>query len=252
MTQSFSANWMPSKDQSTTVINTDEIAGKLEAAYGIKSGSIRISTIMINSGQINTDGRRPRRRQLDKKKREIPGCDQFGSHRSIVEIAMNIIYPTRCGISMSCKQEFANVIQARIAAHMSSILLEFKFVDGGYSEFVLIRCQKPTDSSFNSLLRSRRGAKDTTITSPTTAKSAATTQSATTAKSAATTQSPTTAKNAATTQSATTAKSATTTQSPTTAKSAATTQSATTTQSPTTAKSAATTQSATTTKRATT
>ncbi|CAF0961485.1 unnamed protein product [Rotaria sordida] len=270
MMQSFSANWMPSKDQNTTVINTDEIAGKLEAAYGIKSGSIRISTIMINSGQKNIDGRRFRRRQLDRKRREIPRCDQLGSHRSIVEIAMNIIYPTRCSISMSCKKEFSNVIQARIAAYISSILLEFKFADGSNSEFVLTRCQKATDSSLNSLLRSRRGAKDTTITSPTTAKSAAATQSATTAKSAAatqsattaksatTTQSPTTAKNAASTQSATTAKSATTTQSPATAKNAASTQSATTAksattiQSLTTAKNAATTQSATTAKSATT
>ncbi|CAF4123149.1 unnamed protein product [Rotaria sordida] len=134
---------------------------------------------------------------------------------------------------MSCKQEFANVIQARIAAHMSSILLEFKFTDGSYSEFVLTRCQKSTDSSLNSLLRSRRGAKDTTITSPTTAKNAATTQSATTPKSATTTQSSTLAKNTATTQNATTPKSATTTQSSTLAKNAATTQSATTKQSAT-------------------
>ncbi|CAF0980856.1 unnamed protein product [Rotaria sordida] len=69
ITQSFSSNWIPNKDQSTTVINTDEIARKLEAAYGIESGSIRIRTITINNGETKVDSRR--RRQLDKKKREI-------------------------------------------------------------------------------------------------------------------------------------------------------------------------------------
>ncbi|CAF4059241.1 unnamed protein product, partial [Rotaria sordida] len=68
--QSFSSNWIPNKDQSTTVINTDEIARKLEAAYGTESGSIRISTITINNGETKVDSRR-RRRQLDRKKREI-------------------------------------------------------------------------------------------------------------------------------------------------------------------------------------
>ncbi|CAF0981414.1 unnamed protein product [Rotaria sordida] len=54
-----------------TVINNDEIARKLEVAYGIKPGSIRISTIMINNGEANVDGHRRRRRQLDRKKRDI-------------------------------------------------------------------------------------------------------------------------------------------------------------------------------------
>ncbi|CAF1413747.1 unnamed protein product [Rotaria sordida] len=70
ITQSFSSNWMPNKNQRMTVINTDEIARKLEAAYGIESGSIRISTIMINNGETNVDGHR-RRRQLDRKKRDM-------------------------------------------------------------------------------------------------------------------------------------------------------------------------------------
>ncbi|CAF4041321.1 unnamed protein product [Rotaria sordida] len=154
MTQSFSTNWIPSKNQSMTVINTDEIARKLEAVYGIKPGSIRISTIMINNDQTNVDGRRHRRRrQLDRKKREI-------------------------------------------------------FADGSFNELMLTRCHKDTDSSLNSLLRSRRAPK-TATTQATTAK--ATTTQATTAK--ATTAKATTAK--ATTAQATTAK-------PTTPKSAAT------------------------------
>ncbi|CAF1102238.1 unnamed protein product [Rotaria sordida] len=62
---------MPNKDQSTTVINTDEIARKLEVVYGIKSGSIRISTIVIHNGETNADDHRRRRRQLHREKREI-------------------------------------------------------------------------------------------------------------------------------------------------------------------------------------
>ncbi|CAF0956770.1 unnamed protein product [Rotaria sordida] len=71
ITQSFSSNWMPNKDQSTAVINTDEIARKLEVVYGIKSGSIRISTIMIHNGETNADDDRRRRRQLHREKREM-------------------------------------------------------------------------------------------------------------------------------------------------------------------------------------
>ncbi|CAF0994855.1 unnamed protein product [Rotaria sordida] len=208
ITQSFSTNWIPSKNQSMTVINTDEIARKLEAVYGIKPGSIRISTIMINNDQTNVDGRRHRRRrQLDRKKREIPRCDQLGSDRSIVEIAMNVIYPSRCGTSMSCKTDFVAVVQERIAAYMSNILLEFRFADGSFNELMLTRCHKDTDSSLNSLLRSRRAPK-TTTTPATTAKATtaqATTTQATTAK--ATTTQATTAK--ATTAQATTAKTTT-------------------------------------------
>ncbi|CAF4833577.1 unnamed protein product, partial [Rotaria sp. Silwood2] len=66
--QSFYSNWMLNKDQSTKVINIDEIARKLETAYGIEPGSIRISTIMINNGETNANG--PHRRQLDRKERE--------------------------------------------------------------------------------------------------------------------------------------------------------------------------------------
>ncbi|CAF4668765.1 unnamed protein product, partial [Rotaria sp. Silwood2] len=58
---------MPLKDQSTKVINVDEIARKLETAYGIESDSIRIGTIMINNKETNANG--PRRHQLDKKER---------------------------------------------------------------------------------------------------------------------------------------------------------------------------------------
>ncbi|CAF4655687.1 unnamed protein product, partial [Rotaria sp. Silwood2] len=60
---------MPNKDQSTKVINVDEIARKLETSYGIESGSIRISNIMINNGETNANGPRYRR-QLDRKERE--------------------------------------------------------------------------------------------------------------------------------------------------------------------------------------
>ncbi|CAF4739086.1 unnamed protein product, partial [Rotaria sp. Silwood2] len=49
---------MPNKDQSTTVINTAEIAQKFELVYGIKSGSIYISNIMIINGETNVDDRR--------------------------------------------------------------------------------------------------------------------------------------------------------------------------------------------------
>ncbi|CAF3305972.1 unnamed protein product [Rotaria sp. Silwood2] len=200
MTQSFYSTWMPNKDQSTIAINTDEIARKLEAAYGIKSGSIYISTIVITNGEINVYDRR-RRHQFERKKHEIPTCNQFGSGRSIVEITIHIIYPARCGISMSCKKELADDIQARINAYNSSIFLEFKFDDGSFGELALTRCKKVTDSSLNYLLRPRRGAKPTT-TAITTKKSATTT---TTKKSATTT---TTKKSPTTT---TTKKSATTT-----------------------------------------
>ncbi|CAF4103609.1 unnamed protein product [Rotaria sordida] len=206
ITQSFFSNWMPNKDQSTIVINTNEIARKFEAAYGIKSGSIRINTIMINNCGKNVDNRR-RRRQLDTKKSEM--CDRLGSDCSITEIAMNIIYPARCAISMSCKKEFADVIQARIAAYISNILVEFKFADGSFSELELTRCKKVTDSPLNSLLRLRRSPQSTTakattakVTAPT-----ATIAKATTAKATAPTA--TTAKAiapTATTAKATTAK----------------------------------------------
>ncbi|CAF0858137.1 unnamed protein product [Rotaria sordida] len=210
ITQSFFSNWMPNKDQSTIVINTNEIARKFEAAYGIKSGSIRINTIMINNCGKNVDNHR-RRRQLDTKKSEM--CDRLGSDCSITEIAMNIIYPARCAISMSCKKEFADVIQARIAAYISNILVEFKFADGSFSELELTRCKKVTDSPLNSLLRLRRSPKSTTVKA-TTAKATtakvtaptATTAKATTAKATAPTA--TTAK--ATAPTATTAKAATT------------------------------------------
>ncbi|CAF3998791.1 unnamed protein product [Rotaria sordida] len=186
MTQSFFSNWVPNKDQSITVINTNEIARKLEAAYGIKSGSIRINTIMISNCERNVDDRRRRRRrrQLDKKKSEI------------------------CGLSMSCKKEFADVIQAPIAAYIANILVEFKFVDGSSSELALIRCKEATGSSLNSLLRSRRAPKSTTekATTPITTTAKATTPITTSAK--VTTPITTTAK--ATAPTATTAKAATT------------------------------------------
>ncbi|CAF4697400.1 unnamed protein product, partial [Rotaria sp. Silwood2] len=59
---------MPSQTQSTTVINTDEIARKLEAVYGIKSESIYISTIVISNCEAMTDGLH--RRQLQWNERE--------------------------------------------------------------------------------------------------------------------------------------------------------------------------------------
>ncbi|CAF2794939.1 unnamed protein product [Rotaria sp. Silwood2] len=226
MTQSFYSTWMPNKDQSTIVINTDEIARKLEAVYGIKSGSIYISTIVITNGEKNVYDRR-RRRQFDRKKHELPRCNQFGSDRSIVEITIHIIYPARCGTFMSCQKELADAIQARITAYISTILLEFKFDDGSFGELALIRCKKVADSSLNYVLRSRRGAKVTKATkSPTTATT--TTKCATTAsttKITTTTKSPTTTKCATT---ASTTKITTTTKSPTTTK-CATTASATTT-----------------------
>ncbi|CAF0991948.1 unnamed protein product [Rotaria sordida] len=227
MTQSFFSNWVSNKNQSTTVINTDEIARKLEAAYDIKSGSIRINTIMISNCERNFDDRR-RRRQLDRKKSEIPRCDRLGSDCSIIEIAMNIIYPARCGISMSCKKEFADVIQGRTAAYISNILVEFKFADGSSNELALTRCKKATGSSLNSLLRSRRAPKTTTAkaTTPMVTTAKATTPMVTTAKATApivttakattpiaTTPIVTTAKATtpmATTAKATTAKAATT------------------------------------------
>ncbi|CAF1270218.1 unnamed protein product, partial [Rotaria sordida] len=68
MTQSFSSNWLPNEDQSTTVINTDEIARKLEVVYGIQSGSISIRTIVTHNSETSVDYRR--RRQLQSEKNE--------------------------------------------------------------------------------------------------------------------------------------------------------------------------------------
>ncbi|CAF2822378.1 unnamed protein product [Rotaria sp. Silwood2] len=68
--QSFSSTWMPNKGQSTKIINTDEIARKLEAAYDIKSGSIYISAIVITNGETITDDHR-RRRQFSSEKGEM-------------------------------------------------------------------------------------------------------------------------------------------------------------------------------------
>ncbi|CAF2645244.1 unnamed protein product [Rotaria sp. Silwood2] len=153
---------MPNKIQSTAVVNTDEIARKLEAVCGIKSGSIYISTIVITHSEPNADGRH---HQVDSEKREIPKCDQLESVSSIVKITMHIIYPARCGISMRCKKEFADVIQARLVAYSSIILLEFKFDDDSFSELALTRCKSATDSSLNSSVRSRRAAKATTTKS---------------------------------------------------------------------------------------
>ncbi|CAF4658873.1 unnamed protein product [Rotaria sp. Silwood2] len=162
--QTFYSTWTPNTDQSTTVINTDKIVRKLEAAYGIESGSIYINTIMITNGKSNVDDDR-RRPQSDRKEREK--CDQLGSVGSIVEITMHIIYPAKCGISMACKKEFANIIQARIETYVSSISLKFEFDDESFSEIALTRCKTTTDSSLNTLSRSRRG-KATTKTSTTT------------------------------------------------------------------------------------
>ncbi|CAF1080110.1 unnamed protein product, partial [Rotaria sordida] len=89
ITQIFVTNWMPNKGQSTKVINADEIARKLEVVYGIDPGSIYISTIAINNGETNADDHH----QSHRKKRDIPTCNQLGSHRSIVEMNIDIVYP---------------------------------------------------------------------------------------------------------------------------------------------------------------
>ncbi|CAF3333979.1 unnamed protein product [Rotaria sp. Silwood2] len=142
---------------------------------------------------------------------------------------MHIVYPTMCGISMSCKNEFADVIQAHIAAYISNTLLEFQFEDGSFGELALTKCKKATDSSFNSLLRLRRGAQGTTkkytTEKGTTTKSATTkcaTRASTITKSATTTSTTTkrTTTKSMTTKSATTkcaTRASTTTKSATTA-----------------------------------
>ncbi|CAF1426763.1 unnamed protein product [Rotaria sordida] len=88
---------MPNKGQSTKVINADEIAQKLEVVYGIDPGSIYISTIAINNGETNADDHH----QPHRKKRDIPTCNQLGSHRSIVEMNIDIVYPEATDSSLS-------------------------------------------------------------------------------------------------------------------------------------------------------
>ncbi|CAF4727104.1 unnamed protein product, partial [Rotaria sp. Silwood2] len=116
MTQSFFSNWKPNTDQSTKVINTDEISRKFEEAYGIEPGSIYISTILITNGKSNVNYGR-HRPQSDRKQRQITVCDRLGSIGSIVEITMHIIYSTKCAAPKACNKEFANVIHARIEHH---------------------------------------------------------------------------------------------------------------------------------------
>ncbi|CAF2969103.1 unnamed protein product [Rotaria sp. Silwood2] len=218
---------MPDKDQSTTVINTDEIARKLEAAYGIKSGSIYISTIVITNANSNVDVDR-RRPQPDMKENEI--CDQLGSVGSLVEITMYIVYPAKCGVSMACKKELVDVIQALIEAHISSISLKFKFDDENFSELALIRCKTTTDSSLNTLLRLRRDDKSKNRRHTTTKRPAATKCARTTKRTTTTTKRPTATKCATTTKRATT----TTTRRTTTKRVTTTTKYATTTKRATT------------------
>ena len=64
---------------------------------------------------------------------------------------------------MSCKKEFADLIQARIASYISSIQLKFKFDDGSFGELALTRCKKTINSLSRPLVRRVRAVTTTTI-----------------------------------------------------------------------------------------
>ncbi|CAF1064819.1 unnamed protein product, partial [Rotaria sordida] len=121
------------------VVNVNEIARQLEAIYGINPNTIRITNIVVYSGGTVVVGRR--RRELYRKKRQIPSCDQLGSNILIVEITFCIIYPRRCGVSVSCKQKFFNNIQTKLARTYSSVVLGFKFDDKTFYVLDLTSCQ---------------------------------------------------------------------------------------------------------------
>ncbi|CAF1226579.1 unnamed protein product [Rotaria sordida] len=142
-----------------TVVNVNEIARQLEAAYGINPNTIRITSIVVYSGGTGGVIVGRRRRELDRKKRQIPSCDQLGSDMLIVETTFCIIYPRRCGVSVSCKQKFINNIQTKLARTFSSLVLEFKFDDETFDVLDLTSCPTPAPSSSEVILSGPQGNK---------------------------------------------------------------------------------------------
>ena len=85
-----------------------------------------------------------------------PRCDQLGVDRSIVEMSIYINYPETCDTYKPCKDSFADMVQSRIATHISSVSLKFEFDDGKSNEFILTKCKKFPDTSIGALKRLRR------------------------------------------------------------------------------------------------
>ncbi|CAF3714658.1 unnamed protein product [Rotaria sordida] len=71
MTQPFVSNTEIGTGQNTAVTNFDQIARQIEAAYGLPTGSIRITNIVINGVTTNAGSGRRRRRALYRKKRQL-------------------------------------------------------------------------------------------------------------------------------------------------------------------------------------
>ncbi|CAF1072873.1 unnamed protein product [Rotaria sordida] len=141
ITRTFVTNTILANNQSTTVVNFNQIARQIETAYGLPAGSVRIINIVI-IGPIRYPGSSSRRRRgvLYRKKRQLPSCDQYGFARTAVQITMRIVYPRRCGFSPSCKQRFANVILARFNTFAPSFPVTFIFADGRSIQLVLFAC----------------------------------------------------------------------------------------------------------------
>ncbi|CAF4159659.1 unnamed protein product, partial [Rotaria sordida] len=140
ITRTFVTNTILANNQSATVVNFNQIARQIEAAYRLPAGSVRIINIVI-IGPIRYPGSSRRRRGvLYRKKRQLPSCDQYGFARTAVQITMRIVYPRRCGFSPSCKQRFANVILARFNTFAPSFPVTFIFADGRSIQLVLFAC----------------------------------------------------------------------------------------------------------------
>ncbi|CAF0937940.1 unnamed protein product [Rotaria sordida] len=142
ITRTFVTNTILANNQSATVVNFNQIAGQIEAAYSLPAGSVRIINIVI-IGPIRYPGSsssRRRRGVLYRKKRQLPSCDQYGFARTAVQITMRIVYPRRCGFSPSCKQRFANVILTRFNTFAPSFPVTFIFSDGRSIQLVLFAC----------------------------------------------------------------------------------------------------------------
>ena len=120
-----------------TITNTNSLARQLEAAYGLPAGSLTITSVQIN-GFVRNTGRR--RRGLFRRRRALPSCNQFGSPGLLVTISVVVVFPKKCGFSARCKQNFFNLVVARINAFTGTITATVIFSDGTSATVVLNPC----------------------------------------------------------------------------------------------------------------
>ena len=120
-----------------TITNTNSLARQLEAALGLPAGSLVVTGVQIN-GFVRNTGRR--RRGLFRRRRALPSCNQFGSPGILVTVFVSVVYPKKCGFSARCKQNFFNLVVARINAFTGTITITAIFSDGTSATLVLNPC----------------------------------------------------------------------------------------------------------------